>query len=126
MLAAIEDGYPMREIADAAFRYQQQLECGDRVIVGVNAFTGGDDEQPVILRIDPEVEREQVRRLRTLRETRDNGSVATRLEALRETAAGSDNIVPALLDCVRARATEGEIVGALREVFGTWRETPTF
>jgi methylmalonyl-CoA mutase, N-terminal domain len=126
MLAAIEDGYPMREIADAAFRYQQQLERGDRVIVGVNAFTGGDDEQPVILRIDPEVEREQARSLRRLRESRDNGSLATRLEALRETAAGSDNIVPALLDCVRARATEGEIVAALREVFGTWRETPAF
>ena len=127
MLAAIEDGYPMHEIADAAFRYQQQLERGDRVIIGVNAFSASvDDTEPAILRIDPEVEREQAGRLRRLRGSRDNGSVATRLEALRETAAGSDNIVPALLDCVRVRATEGEIVGALREVFGTWRETPAF
>ena len=127
MLAAVENGYPQREIADAAFRYQQQLERGDRVIVGVNAFTESiDDVPPPILRIDPEVERAQVRSLRRLRETRDNGAVATRLDALREVAAGTDNVMPALLDCVRARATEGEIVAALRQVFGTWRETPTF
>jgi methylmalonyl-CoA mutase N-terminal domain/subunit len=127
MLAAIENGFPQREIADAAFRHQQQLDRGDRVIIGVNAFAETlDDEPPNILHIDDQVERDQSRQLRRLRETRDNGSVATRLDALKEVAMGSDNVVPALLDCVRARATEGEIVGALRSVFGTWRETPEF
>jgi methylmalonyl-CoA mutase N-terminal domain/subunit len=127
MLAAIENGFPQREIADAAFRHQQQLDRGDRVIIGVNAFAETlDDEPPNILHIDDQVERDQSRQLRRLRETRDNGSVATRLDALKEVAVGSDNVVPALLDCVRARATEGEIVGALRTVFGTWRETPEF
>jgi methylmalonyl-CoA mutase N-terminal domain/subunit len=127
MLAAIENGFPQREIADAAFRHQQQLDRGDRVIIGVNAFAETlDDEPPNILHIDDQVERDQSRQLRRLRETRDNGSVATRLDALKEVAMGSDNVVPALLDCVRARATEGEIVGALRTVFGTWRETPEF
>jgi len=127
MLAAIEHGYPQQQIAEAAFRHQQQLERGERIIVGVNGFTETVDETPpAILRIDPEVEREQVRSLQRLRQTRDNTSVATRLDALREVAAGTECIVPALLDCVRARATEGEIVGALKQVFGTWRETPTF
>jgi methylmalonyl-CoA mutase N-terminal domain/subunit len=127
MLAAIENGFPQREIADAAFRHQQQLDRGDRVIIGVNAFAETlDDEPPNILHIDDQVERDQSRQLRRLRETRDNGSVTTRLDALKEVAMGSDNVVPALLDCVRARATEGEIVGALRSVFGTWRETPEF
>jgi methylmalonyl-CoA mutase N-terminal domain/subunit len=127
MLAAIENGYPQREIADAAFRFQQQLERGDRVIVGVNAFTETvDASPPPILRIEPEVEREQVRALKRLRESRDNTSVATRLEALREVATGSDNVMPALLDCVRVRATEGEIIAALRDVFGSYHETPSF
>jgi len=127
MLAAVDEGFPQREIADAAFRYQSQLESGERVIVGVNVFEQSvDDEQPRILVIDPAVEREQAARLRTLRESRDNTSVATRLDALQEVARGSDNLMPAIIDCVKARATEGEIVGALRDVFGTYRETPVF
>jgi methylmalonyl-CoA mutase N-terminal domain/subunit len=79
-----------------------------------------------VLVIDIDVEREQADRLRHLRENRDNTSVATRLDALKEVAAGSDNTMPALIDAVRARATEGEIVGALREVFGVYHETPVF
>jgi len=127
MLRAIEEGYPQSEIADAAFRYQKQLERGERVIIGVNAFEQDiSDTVPPTLRIDPQVERDQVSRVRTLRERRDNSTVATRLEALREVAVGDENIMPALLDCVRVRATEGEIIKALRTVFGTYRETPVF
>jgi methylmalonyl-CoA mutase N-terminal domain/subunit len=76
--------------------------------------------------IDPDVEVEQAARLKQLRERRDNTSVATRLDALQEVARGTDNLMPAIIDCVRARATEGEIVEALRTVFGTYRETPVF
>jgi methylmalonyl-CoA mutase, N-terminal domain len=127
MIAAIDEGFPQREIADAAFRYQSQLETGERVIVGVNVFGQSvDGAQPLTLVIDPEIEVSQAARLKALRETRDNTSVATRLDALQEIARGSDNMMPAIIDCVRARATEGEIVEALRDVFGTHRETPVF
>ncbi|HEY8675732.1 MAG TPA: methylmalonyl-CoA mutase family protein [Candidatus Dormibacteraeota bacterium] len=127
IVSAIADGYPQREIAEAAFHYQSQLDTGERVIVGVNAFTDiADGQSPDVLVIDVNVEREQAERLRRLRETRDNTSVATRLDALREVAAGSNNTMPAIIDAVRARATEGEIVAALREVFGVYHETPVF
>jgi methylmalonyl-CoA mutase, N-terminal domain len=127
MLDAVAEGFPQREIADAAFRYQSQLETGERVIVGVNVFEHSvDSAQPPTLVIDPDVEVSQAARLKQLRERRDNGSVATRLDALQEVARGSDNLMPAIIDCVRARATEGEIVEALRAVFGTYRETPVF
>ncbi|MGA8014479.1 MAG: methylmalonyl-CoA mutase family protein [Candidatus Dormiibacterota bacterium] len=127
MLAAVEEGYPQREIADAAFRYQRQLETGERVIVGVNAFSDeAEGPAPQILVIGPEVERSQALRLRELRERRDGLSVTNRLEELRQAAAGTGNLVPPILDCVRARATEGEIVEALRDVFGTYRESPVF
>jgi methylmalonyl-CoA mutase N-terminal domain/subunit len=126
-LVAVEEGYPQREIADAAFRYQRQLESRERVIVGVNAFTDeAPGPPPEILVIDPEVERAQARRLRDLRERRDGTSVASRLEELRQAARGRDNLIPPILDCVRARATEGEIVAALRDVFGVYRESPVF
>ncbi len=127
MLDAVAEGFPQREIADAAFRYQSQLETGERVIVGVNVFEHSvDTVQPPTLVIDPNVEAAQTARLQRLRETRDNTSVATRLDALQEVARGSDNMMPAIIDCVRARATEGEIVESLRDVFGTYRETPVF
>ncbi len=127
MIAAVDEGFPQREIADAAFRYQSQLETGERVIVGVNVFDQSvDSVQPQTLVIDPDVEAAQAARLKVLRDTRDNTSVTTRLDALQEVAKGSDNMMPAIIDCVRARATEGEIIEALRVVFGTHRETPVF
>jgi methylmalonyl-CoA mutase N-terminal domain/subunit len=127
IVAAIAEGYPQREIADAAFRYQSQLDSGERIIVGVNAFTEVvDGQSPDVLIIDVDVEREQADRLAQLRAGRDNTSVATRLDALKEVAAGTENTMPAIIDAVRARATEGEIVAALREVFGVYRETPVF
>lgn len=127
MLAAIADGYPQREIAEAAFRYQHQLEAGERIVVGVNAYTDTvETEPPDVLSISSTVEREQSVRVRELRERRDNQSVATRLAELKEVARGTENTMPAIINCVRARATEGEIVAALREVFGSHREIPAF
>ncbi|HEX4578694.1 MAG TPA: methylmalonyl-CoA mutase family protein [Candidatus Dormibacteraeota bacterium] len=127
IVRAIADGYPQREIAEAAFHYQSQLDSGERVIVGVNAFQETVDRRsPDVLVIDIDVESDQAERLRRLREARDNTSVATRLDALKEVAAGRENTMPAIIDAVRARATEGEIVGALRDVFGVYHETPVF
>jgi methylmalonyl-CoA mutase N-terminal domain/subunit len=127
IVKAIADGYPQREIAEAAFHYQSQLDSGERVIVGVNAFQETvDGRAPEVLVIDIDVESDQAERLRQLREKRDNTSVATRLDALKEVAAGTENTMPAIIDAVRARATEGEIVSALREVFGVYHETPVF
>jgi methylmalonyl-CoA mutase, N-terminal domain len=127
LLAAIDEGYPQREIADAAFRYQQQLESGDRVIVGVNVYEQDvSSEPPPILVIDPAIERNQAERVRRLREARDNTSVQHRLSELQEVARGSENTMPAILACVRAMCTEGEIITALKDVFGTYRESPVF
>jgi methylmalonyl-CoA mutase N-terminal domain/subunit len=127
MIAAIDEGFPQHEVGDAPLRYKSKLETGERVIVGVNVFEQSvDSTQPPTLVIDPEIEVSQAARLKALRETRDNTSAATRLDALQEIARGSDNMMPAIIDCVRARATEGEIVEALRDVFGTHRETPVF
>jgi methylmalonyl-CoA mutase N-terminal domain/subunit len=127
IVKAIAEGYPQREIADAAFHYQSQLDSGERIIVGVNAFTEVvDGVSPDVLVIDIDVESDQAKRLARLRANRDSTSVATRLDALKEVAAGTENTMPAIIDAVRARATEGEIVAALREVFGVYHETPVF
>jgi methylmalonyl-CoA mutase N-terminal domain/subunit len=120
MVEAVKRGFPQREIADAAFRYQQEVEAGERKLVGVNAFTEGDDLDTDILRIDPAFEVEQVRRIQTLRERRDSDTVA---RALGDPA---HNLMPLLVDAARANATEGEIVSALQTVFGSYREAPVF
>ncbi len=126
VLACIEQGFFQREIADAAFRYQQQLDSGDRLVVGVNSFLAADEAATELLRIGPEVEEEQLGTLRRLREGRDGTSVKLALERLQEAARGSDNLMPRILDSCRALATEGEIIAALQEVFGTYRESPSF
>jgi methylmalonyl-CoA mutase N-terminal domain/subunit len=126
VLACIEQGFFQREIADAAFRYQQQLDSGDRLVVGVNSFLSADEDGPDLLRIGPEVEEEQLGTLRRLREERDGTSVSLALEKLQEAARGSENLMPRILDSCRALATEGEIIAALQEVFGTYRESPSF
>jgi methylmalonyl-CoA mutase N-terminal domain/subunit len=127
MVEAIKMGYPQREIADAAFRYQRELESGVRKLVGVNAYTEGDDDETPIWRIDPEFEASQVRRIRSVRDRRDAARAASTLEAL-EGAARDDgqNLMPLLLEAARAEATEGEMVAALQQVFGTYSESPAF
>jgi methylmalonyl-CoA mutase, N-terminal domain len=127
MVEAVKRGFPQREIADAAFRYQQEVERGERAVVGVNAFTGDGEEPMEILRIDPALERKQVDRLAGHRARRDSAAVESALSALKEQAAQDGrNLMPALLDCARAGASEGEIVGALQTVFGTYAEAPVF
>jgi methylmalonyl-CoA mutase N-terminal domain/subunit len=122
MVAAVEAGYPQREIAEASFRFQQQVERGERVIVGVNEFASGEEPRIPLLRIDPEVERRQVQRTRRVRSGRDDALVGRTLSALRRAAEGSENTMDRVLDCVRAYATLGEICDVFRLAYGEHRE----
>jgi methylmalonyl-CoA mutase N-terminal domain/subunit len=126
MVAAIEQNYPQREIADAAYRYQAEVDAGQRIIVGVNGYTLEDEPPLEILRIAPELERKQVGRVQAVRARRDTSAVETALSALRDAAAGDMNLMDPLLDCARVHCTEGEIVESLQRVFGTYTETPVF
>jgi methylmalonyl-CoA mutase N-terminal domain/subunit len=126
VLPCIENGFFQREIADAAFEFERKLEANERIIVGVNAYKDGESGDVPTLRIGPETEQGQVRRVKALRARRDNTSVLNRLEELKTAARGKDNLMPPLLACVRAYATEGEIMAALKEVFGVYREPILF
>ena len=126
VLRCIENGFFQREIADAAFEFERKLEANERIIVGVNAYQDGEGGAVPTLRIGPETEQAQVRRLTALKARRDSTSVANRLDELKRTAAGSDNLMPSLLNCVKAYVTEGEIMAALKEVFGVYREPILF
>ncbi len=127
MVEAVKRNFPQREIADAAFELQQQIDAGERIVVGVNSHVL-DDEQPLpILRIDQALERKQLDRLQSARASRDGAEVERTLAALREAAAHPDrNLMEPLLDCARACASEGEIVESLQQVFGDYTETPVF
>jgi methylmalonyl-CoA mutase N-terminal domain/subunit len=122
VIPAIEASFFQKEIADSAFRYQQELEQKRRIMIGVNDFTV-DEEVPIdILRIDPRLEAEQVARVREVRRKRDQARCSKALSQLRKAAAGSDNLMPYILESVRAYATEGEIMNTLIEVFGIYTE----
>ncbi len=122
MVQAIEEGFPQKEIQDAAYRYQKSLEAGEKFMVGVNIFAGGTDAPPEILQIDESVARHQVERLRSVRARRDARRHAEALERLREAAAGDANTMPFILDAVKAYASVGEIVEVLKSVFGIYHE----
>ena len=126
ILRGIEDGWFMAEIADAAFTYQQQLEKGEKKIVGVNCHTGSTDEPLEILRVSHEVERDQNRILADRRTDRDKAAVDAALTRLTEVSRTEENLIPAMLDAARAEATLGEICGALREEWGSYSEPARF
>jgi methylmalonyl-CoA mutase N-terminal domain/subunit len=126
MTEAVKQGFPQREIADAAYELQREYDTRERILVGVNDYTEGGDGELEILRIDPALERKQIGRVQAVRARRDGAAVERSLAALRETAAGEGNLMPNLLDCARVHATEGEIVEALQTVFGTYTEVPVF
>jgi methylmalonyl-CoA mutase, N-terminal domain len=122
MLAAIDRGYPMREIAEASYRYQQQLERKEKVIVGVNEFAQPDAAPIPLLKMDPEMEARQIERLQRVRARRDQAAATRALDALRRITEEGGNTMPAIVDAVRARVSMGEICGVFREVFGEYRE----
>ncbi len=125
-MAAIEKGFFQQEIADASYLFQKGVDTGERVVVGVNRYASEEPMNIELLKIDPSVEKRQVDRLRELKEKRDGVAVSVCLERLTKAAEGSDNLIPYMLEAVKAYATEGEIVTALKEVFGEYREKPLF
>jgi methylmalonyl-CoA mutase N-terminal domain/subunit len=126
VIPAIEENFFQREIAEAAFRQQSEVESGRRVIVGVNRYQLADEAEPELLRVDPAVEGEQVARVQAVRARRDAAAVEEALRRVREAADGDENLMPALIDAARAYATVGEMCDILRAAWGTWRETPVF
>jgi methylmalonyl-CoA mutase N-terminal domain/subunit len=126
MVEAIRRNFPQREIADAAFTYQRELDERRRIVVGVNDFVAEDEAPTPILRIDPALERKQADRLAATRARRDGAAVETALAELKRAAAGDANLMPPIIAAARARATEGEMISTLQEVFGTYTESPVF
>ncbi len=126
MVEAVKRNFPQREIADAAFELQCQIDAGERIVVGVNAHTEAGADDTELLRIDPLLERKQIDRLAAVRARRDGAAVERALAALRTEAATDANLMPALMACARVHASEGEIVESLQQVFGTYTESPVF
>jgi len=126
MVEAIRQNFPQREIADASFRFQQELNERRRIVVGVNDFVHEDENPTPILRIDPALERKQTDRLAATRASRDAAEVEKALTELKRTAATEENLMPPIIAAARTRASEGEMIAALQEVFGTYTESPVF
>jgi methylmalonyl-CoA mutase N-terminal domain/subunit len=124
VVAAIEHGYMQREIAEAAYRYQQAVESGRQIVVGVNQYVDDEPPQVPLLRVDEAGEARQLDRLRRVRRERSSADATRALHVLERAARGSDNLMPPILDAVRAYATLGEICDVLRNVFGEYREIP--
>jgi len=126
MVEAVKRGFPQREIADAAFELQREIDSGRRTVVGVNAHTEGDDGHMEILRIDPALEGKQIARVKAVKAERDSAAVEACLAAIREAASGERNLMALFMDAGRAGVSEGEIVQALQSVWGDYRELPVF
>jgi len=126
MVEAVKSNFCQREIADASFELQQRIDAGERIVVGVNQYTEGDDGQTPILRIDPALERKQIGRVQAVKSRRDGERVERALADLRAAAATDANLMAPLLEAARAHASEGEIVRALQDVWGDYTETPVF
>jgi methylmalonyl-CoA mutase, N-terminal domain len=127
VIPAIEENFFQREIADASFRYQAEVEAKQRVVVGVNRYVAQDEAPIELLRVDPALEQKQIDRVQATRAKRDSAKVESTLAALKEGAAKPDvNLMPLIIDASREYVTMGEMCDALREVWGVWRETPVF
>jgi len=127
VIPAIEENFFQREIADASFRYQAEVEAKQRVVVGVNRYEAQEEAPIELLRVDPALETKQIERVQATRGQRDSSMVEAALTALKEGAAKDDvNLMPLIVDASREYVTMGEMCDALREVWGVWRETPVF
>src|SRR5215213_3157840 len=127
VVPAIKENFFQREIADASFRYQSEVEARQRIVVGVNRYELDDERELEILRIDPALERKQIERVQAVRAKRDSAAVETALAAMKDASIREDvNLMPLIVDASRAYVTMGEMCDALRETWGTWRETPVF
>jgi methylmalonyl-CoA mutase N-terminal domain/subunit len=126
VIAAIRDNFFQREIAEASFRFQAEVEAEERIVVGVNHYELADSEPIPILRIDPELERKQIERVQAVRARRDAALVEAAMADLKQAAAGDRNLMDPIVAAAKAYVTMGEMCEALREVWGVWRETPVF
>ena len=127
VIPAIKENFFQREIAEASFRYQSEIEAQQRIVVGVNRYELEEDTSVELLKIDPALEQQQIDRVQALRARRDTVQVESSLSALKQAAAKDDvNLMPLIVDASRAYTTMGEMCDALREVWGIWRETPVF
>ena len=126
MVDAVKQNFPQREIADAAYTFQAEVDAGERIVVGVNRWRDEGAEQTDLLHIDPALERKQIDRLEGVRSRRTGEDVERTLTELREAAAADRNLMAPLIECARAHASEGEIVLALQDVFGAYVESPIF
>jgi methylmalonyl-CoA mutase, N-terminal domain len=126
MVAAIEQGFPQREVAESAYVFQQAVDRREKIVVGVNDYLLEEEPPVPTLYIDEHAAELQAARLDELRRSRDAAAVARALDAMRQAAAGTDNLMPPILDAVRAYATLGEMCDALRDVWGEWEEEPSF
>jgi methylmalonyl-CoA mutase N-terminal domain/subunit len=127
VVPAIKENFFQREIAEASFRYQSEVEAEQRVIVGVNRYQTDDEQELDLLRIDPALEQKQIERVQALRARRDSAAVEQALAGLKEASLREDvNLMPLIIDASRAYTTMGEMCDALRETWGVWRETPVF
>jgi methylmalonyl-CoA mutase N-terminal domain/subunit len=125
MLRAIESGYVQREIQEAAYKYQRAIETEDAIVVGLNRFQVNEDSAVPTLRIDSNFERQQIERVQAVRARRNASLAQSRLTQLEDTARGTENLLPRILECVEAEITVGEISNRLRQVWGEYRETST-
>jgi methylmalonyl-CoA mutase N-terminal domain/subunit len=127
MVQAVKQAYPQREIADASYELQTEIDAGRRIVVGVNKYTEGDNGQTPLLKVDPTLEQKQIDRVKAVRARRDPRRVEACVAALKQAAANhGDNLMPFLIDAARAHTTEGELVLALQDVWGDYREAPVF
>jgi methylmalonyl-CoA mutase N-terminal domain/subunit len=126
VIPAIKDSFFQREIAEASFRYQAEVEAKQRIVVGVNRYEAAEEPSIELLRVDPALERKQIERVRGVRDRRDSAAVEAALARLKEAAAVNENLMPVIIEASRAYVTMGEMCDALREVWGVWRETPVF
>jgi methylmalonyl-CoA mutase, N-terminal domain len=126
VVEAIKENFFQREIAEASFRYQREVESGERVVVGVNRYVQEDETPLEILKIDAALEQKQIERVAAVRGRRDAAEVETALARLKAAAAGDENLMGPILESTRAYVTMGEMCDALRDVWGVWRETPVF
>jgi methylmalonyl-CoA mutase N-terminal domain/subunit len=127
VVQAIKENFFQREIAEASFRYQSEVEAEQRVVVGVNRYQLADEQQIAIHRVDPLLETQQIERVQALRARRDSRAADAALARLKEDAAHDErNLMAAIVDASRAHVTMGEMCDAFRAVWGTWRETPVF
>ena len=126
VIPAIRENFFQQEIAEASFQFQSDVDSGERVVVGVNAYQEPEGEPLDLLRIDPELERKQVARVRALRARRETAGVEAAVARIKRDAVSDVNLMPALVAASKAQATVGEMCDSLRDIWGLWRETPVF